>query len=253
MASSNFRPFKVDGIDYIFNHEEFLRWYNLAARKFGKKETLKERLAAQAHRSIDAVAGWVTGYSGPSDPDTVKTVEAFFDAPAGSFLTPLKKPAEKTELEENVMREIKDYERDTARKVYAEMCDMIDGLEYMAFIDFRTEDEIPADTPDRFKGWKNANGTPVYLYRDKLLLNVRKAGFDLSKHVRDQLLDLIDLAFGDDISYDGKLYFASGEYMEFLEKNEFGDNDLTRNLYSNAYIKRLHEMLDDIFADYLRE
>lgn len=251
MASNNFRPFKVDGIDYIFNYPEFKQRFNLKATMYEKKEILYEQLADWACRSIDTVKGWYKGYFGPADLDTVKKVEAFFDAPADSFLTPLKKPTEKTELEENEMCEIKDYERDTARKVYTEMCDMIDGLEYFPEELTRGTAGLIGGTAQGFK-YLGKEAFP-FMYRDNLIQNVRKAGFDLPKRTRDQLIDFIFEAFGDGCSDTGMMYFESQAYKDYLEKNEFENSDDTRELYSVLYIKQLYEKLDAIFADYLRE
>jgi len=133
MTGSNFRTIKtVGGIEYIFNWDEFKKWYRLIGRKkHGAKKNLKEQLSEELNVTIDAVEQWIKRSNGPGDLGIVEKMERSFNAPAGSFLTPRTKPTKKEELEENVMREIKDCERDTARRVYTEMCDMIDGLEYL--------------------------------------------------------------------------------------------------------------------------
>ncbi len=251
MKSNSFRVWQVDGIDYIFNHEEFRWWYNLAGRKRGEKKDLKEKLAERTSRDISTVEGWVKGSFGPSDLETVTIIENLFNVPAGSFLAPLTKPTEKNELEENTMREIKDYERDVARQLYAEMCDMVDGLEYLPEILIQGTAGLIGGGPQPFK---DLGKEPFpFMYRDNLIQNVRKAGFDLPKRTRDQLIDFISEAFGDDCSDTGMMYFESQAYRDYLEKNGFENNDDTRDLYSVLYIKQLYEKLDAIFADYLRE
>lgn len=253
MISKNFHTLKIiDGIEHIFNHEEFMRLYNLAGKMRGEKTRLKERLRDKTGKDSDeTINGWIKGYSGPRDFEDVEIIANIFNVPVDTLLTPRTKIAEKIELEENVMREIKDYERDTARKLYVEMCDMIDGLEYFPEEFTKGAAGLIGCTPQGFR-YLGKEAFP-FMYRDNLIQNVRKAGFDLPKQTRDQLIYFILDAFGDDCSDTGMMYFESDAYKSYLEKNGFENSDDTRDLYSVLYIQQLYEKLDDIFTDYLQE
>lgn len=250
MKDNNFRAFQGEnGVNYYFDYKKFKEQFDYMTRKRGTKKTLYEQLNNLLNCEVSTIEGWRKGNSGPSDLKIVRKLENFFNMPPDSFLTLKTKSMQKNELEENTMREIKDYERDVARKLYAQMCDMVDGLEYYPEKFIQGTAGRIYSTPQGFK-YLGEEAFP-FMYRDNLIQNVRKAGFDLPKQTRDQLIDFIFKAFGDGCSDTGMMYFESQEYKDYLEKNGFENSDDTRDLYSVLYIKKLYERLDAIFADYL--
>lgn len=238
--------YTVDGITYVFNREAF-RWQydKVGSSKRGRKTEIKEQIAELGY-DRNTIEGWIKKKHGPSDLKTVRYLEDILGAPVGSFLTPRTKSTQKNNMEENMMREIKDYERDAARKLYAEMCGMIDGLEYFP------EEFTKATHLGTPEGFKYLGREPFpFMYRDNLIQNVRKVGFDLPKRTRDQLIDFIFDAFGDGCYERGMMYFESQAYKDYLEKKGLENNDDVRDSYSVWYIGQLYERLDAIFADYL--
>lgn len=252
MQGNNFRAFRLkDGI-YFFNSNKFREMYNgIRYKRHGEKSKLKKEISKELNCEIPTIEGWIKGNSGPSGIDLVNKLEAFFNVPSGSFLTPQTKSMQKNTLEGKTMHEIKDHERDIARKLYTEMCDMIDGLEYYSNEFIQATAGRMGNTPQGFK-YLGTEAFP-FLYRDHLIQNVRKAGFDLPKQLRDQLMTFILEAFGDGCYDTGMMYFESQGYKDYLERTNLADNDDTKERYSVMYIDRLYEKLDSIFADYLCE
>lgn len=237
----------IDGIEHIFNTERFKQYYNGIdgqKRPHGSKGKIRDDLAQKTSYAESTVRGWIRGSNGPSFVDTVHVIEDYFDIPRNGLLMPrTQKDAEKGKA----MRDIPEYERDAARRLYHELCDMTDGLHY--------SDPVLAmrlGLPTTKEGFRHLGGTPYpFLYRERLLLLIRREGFDLPSSIRDELISLVLEAFGEDCGEDGLLYLRSQGYADYLANNELNDNEDAREMYSIVFVRRLEERIDDLFSVYM--
>lgn len=234
-----------DGIEYKFNHEKFREKYNMLQSSRGNKKNMLELLSKRTNRSEEAVKNWIKKTNGPSDLETVYIIEDAFNVERGTFLTPLY--SDTNPVKENKMLEIPTYERDIARNIYMEMCDMIHSAEYM-------DDELSALLCGRNVDFGTAKEmrTDNEYKREQWILKVRKAGFDIPTDLRDKLLNLVNKTFGPWDVEEGNMYFGDEEYRKYLQKNSLTDTTEARYLYSDLFIAGLYQELDDIFKEYKR-
>lgn len=244
--SKRFRPIKVvEGAEYIFNASKLKQCYNDEAMHLayrGAKTHILEELESLLGYTVSTIRGYIAGHYSPSA-EAVPKIANYFDLEEGDFL--IVRPVEGLEMGTN-MREIPAYERDAARKIYGQLCDMAEGMYYSD-----PELLMKFDVSCTMMGFRYLGPTPhPFEYRDSIILSIRKMGFDLPHTLRDSLIELVREVFGDDCGEEGLLYLRSDNYKSYLEKNGFKDNDDTRELYSINYVRNLYDRIDALFKDY---
>lgn len=182
--------------------------------------------------------------------ETIRKLADFFQIDEDSLLTPRETSrASEPSQKGTTMRDIPDYERDAARRLYLELCDMADGLHYCDPT-FSMTCGLPT-TKEGFR-WLGETRYP-FQYKEKLLLSIRKAGFDLPRSLRDALTELVNDAFGENCGEDDLLYFQEDGYKEWLAKNSFEDNDDSKEMYGIVFVRNIEEQLDALFSDYMKD
>jgi len=242
----SYRSFEIGNQKYTFNYKKFQECYELLGPTRGKKTEFKKIIKERTNRGIETVRDWISGETGPSDLETIKVLEEIFDVPNGSFLKPLGE--DEITKEEWVRMNIPEFERNVARNLYEEMCELIKSAEYIDELLWR----------DTHSVYKEIDGNCKFHHmrldneqrREILLMKIRKAGFDIPNNVRSRLLGMVNQIFGPWNIDNGMMYFESEEYTEYLQKNNFTDCDDIRYLYSKLFVAKLYEELDDIFARY---
>ncbi len=181
--------------------------------------------------------------NGPSDIGAVEALAEYYGRDVKEFLIKVRK------IEENKdMNSINDDERAVARQLYAEMCDLLEWIEWednpIERFYHNPENDKTIKEP-RFKHQEDA--------RAYYKLSIRKTSLDLPVELREQLCDFVDEVFGDEDTEDVFLqYFNSQPYRDYLEENGWKDTDDTRYKYSATLKNHLSVKLDEIFKDYSR-
>ena len=238
------REYIREGRAFSFNFTELENWNK--RQKHGTQANLIRILEQKGIASRSAFFAWLRGENAPSDVEIVSKLENLLSLPPDALL--LEKNNISTTEDTNMnARNIEGFERDAARTIYKKMCDMIRGLEYLD-PDRWLMSGIPL-TQDGFRYL--GNQTHPFEYRDGLIQEIRKAGFDFPKQMRNQLISFVRNAFGDGCYETGMMYFESEEYKSYLKRNELDDTADIRELYSDAYIEDLYKKLDEIFREYL--
>lgn len=241
MSEIRFRKFGIDGDIYTFNHIKFKNLVN-SISMHGEKGKLRRTIAERTFKSESTVKDWIKGKSGPNDLDTIYTLEKMFNKPKG-YLLQKEKEGEKT-----MAKEIPEYERNAARELYGEMCELIKSAEYVDEVLL----DLTSDTRYAIKGdiEYSAVRSDNERRRVNLIVKIRKAGFDIPNDIRDRLISMVDKIFGPWNIDDGEMYFNSEEYMDYLKTNGIKDDETARYFYSGIFVDELYEELDDIFARY---
>ncbi len=236
----------IDGIDYWFSIKAFQKYFNDAKRirqKTGDKDSLIKVVAEKVGVTESAVKGWKAGKHGANleEDDIKKLAELFYLTNYKKLLEPVEKDVKKGENVKMANRIITDNERNAARSLYGEMCDMIKMCIYERPV-FDYPEKVEYREP-RFRNPEEAR----YYYHD----TIRKTALDLPKSVREDLAVLVDRAFGEvDTDYN-QMYLNSDEYREYLKKHGNSDNDDTRCLFSVGFIDQMRSELDRIFDAYI--
>lgn len=245
MTTQKKREYRIGGRVFSFNFKEFQNW-NKRLKWGGQAKAIK-LLTEKGIASRTAYYAWLREESAPSDIETVRRIEDLLSLPPDKLLTEIVLEKETTEAGNMKERIIDEQERNSARKTYERLCDMIRGLEY-----FDPDQWLKHGYPTTPKGFRYlGRQTQPFDYRDEIIVEIRKAGFDFPKRMRDQLISFVRDAFGEGCYETGLMYFESREYKEYLEKNKLENTPEVRELYSNAYIEGLYEKLDGIFEEYL--
>ena len=88
------------------------------------KKNIKEKLAESIHCQEGTIDGWLKKYNGPSDIEIIKKIASFFGVKTKQLL----KDVEEEDKEKMNNRTIACDKKEIVRKLYANMCEMIDSL-----------------------------------------------------------------------------------------------------------------------------
>ena len=136
--------------------------------------------------------------------------------------------------------------KNAARRLYEELCDLIDGLEWRGL---DLDNEGPDLTNPHIKelGLKSHEDHRHYMH-----VFIRKSTLDLSEEFRKTLDVFVDRCIGpEDFEYPSFQYFKTDEYRDFCKNNNTGDNDSSRVIFSADHQLNMYDELNIIFKDYI--
>ena len=237
----------IDGIDYWFSIKAFQKYFNDAKRirqKTGDKYSLIKVVAEKVGVTESTVKGWKAGKHGSdlNEDGIKKLAELLHLDDYKKLLEPVEKDGKKGEDIKMANRMITDNERNAARSLYGEMCDMIKLCVWEPPL-FLEHPEYEVHIKCKFSNQEEAR----YYYHDA----IRKTALDLPKSMRDELMMLVDRGFGNSDAEFNEMYFNSDEYHDYLKKNDRKDNTDTRCLFSAGFIDQMRSELDRIFDAYI--
>ena len=146
------------------------------------------------------------------------------------------------------MSNIPDYERNVARKLYEDMCEMKYWSEY---IDDELTFILYGNIPSKQTIANTSVRTDHEYQREQYILSIRKAGFDLPHTIIEKLISLVNKTYGPWNIDNHDMYFAAEEYQQYLSKNHFVDSPEIRYIYSDLFTQGLYTELNEIFSAYL--
>lgn len=237
----------IDGADYWFSTKAFQKYYNQTLKrrhKSGNKESLTKVIAEEVGASESTVKGWIAGKHGANlGKDKIeKLANLIFLDDYKKLLEPIEGIITKGEEEQMANRIITESERNAARNLYGEMCDMIKMCVWEPPI-LLEHPEYEVRIKCKFSNQEEAR----YYYHDA----IRKTALDLPESMRDELMMLVDRGFGNSDAEFNEMYFNSDEYRDYLKKNDRKDNADSRCLYSAGFIDQMRSELDRIFDAYI--
>ncbi len=243
-------PYNVNGMDYYFNHCVFKERFNDICWKAHKKkkdfvEELAERVGAG---SIDTVNDWKKGRHSPQTYEVVQRIAAVFDTDPVKLLIPVETKGETMKVNINMDA------KNAARRLYAELCELIDSLGWVGFFvpgepDFRQDREFNPYSHEYVHSLRLKSHED---YRHYLYKEIRKTTLDLSEEFRKSLEEFVDECIGpEDFDEPEFQYFHSEKYKEWLKNNNAVDDDGSRYVYSSDHCQNMYEKMNEIFRDFI--
>lgn len=247
MKDTNFKTLEIiDGVEMIFDHEEFKLQLNLATKRARKMEgirdtkTFREMFAYKISVSESALKQWAAGRNGVSDLDRLKEIA---QALLISDYTRLLKPREINEKGYSDMTNrdpITEKERDVAREIFDRFIDIIQLYrDTIAFSSISDEGFSPSYSE-------------IYEFLRETHTKLLKSRFDLPF---DTYQELYKMYINLDSEYETTPAFLSEEYEEFekgVKEGGFYNEINIHFLYTEVLCDELYESLCHIMKDYLK-
>lgn len=238
----------IDGIDYIYDGAKAAEIWRYLRNKCKKKDGTIQRIiaeiAAETHYEEPTVRDWLKGAYGPGKPEAIDVIAEKLGCDRSSLLKTYIKE------EKNKMEEIKitKMERKAARKLYGELCDMLQIIDWE---DEKVWMEFPDARIQAYDRFRNQYEAEQYY-----LLLVRKASVDLPKAMREDIVKLINDSFeffSDCIDPPYELNEETEGYKKITSGNGVKRDVDAIYKYVNNYKQQISDRLDTIFDRYIRK
>lgn len=237
---------EIDGIAYVWDTAKvrgMWKYYEKKCKNTPQKNQVIIDIAEKTNFSDSTVKDWLNGRYGPSDPNVVEVIAKALECNSIELLK--LKNEERIKMEE---RKITKMERKAARRLYGELCDMLE------IIDWEDESIVMQFPMARIRAWSRFEDP--YEAEQYYLLLVRKNAIDLPKGIIEELKSLISEAFNlfsDSIDPPYELNIHTDGYKKILEEKEWEKKREHIYLYVRNYRERISEELDRIFDRYMRK